>query len=187
SSALTFQGVYDVHGCHGLPFRVFSVSNSIANNVLEEDLQHTSSFFVDQAGDTLDATTACQTTDSWLGDTLDVIAKNFPVTLRSSFSQSFSSLTATSHFESLRYELADTKTDCRMTMNLARTGTFILFRLGSPLHVDVSQSERLPGFSLSTVRAIGENIVLSLKMQCKKYTYLCMLVSDKYYEFMKKG
>ncbi|KYN08953.1 hypothetical protein ALC57_18919, partial [Trachymyrmex cornetzi] len=182
SSALTFQGVYDVHGCHGLPFCVFGVGNSIANNVLEEDLQHTSSLFVDQAGDTLDTTTSCQTTDSWLGDTLDVIAKNFPVTLRSSFSQSLSSLTATSHLESLRYELADTKTDCRMTTNRWRRHLYILFRLGSPLHDDVSQSERLPGFSLSTVCAIGENIVLPLNMQCKKYTYLYMLDSDKYYE-----
>ncbi|KAG5314160.1 H2B3 protein, partial [Acromyrmex insinuator] len=74
-------------------------------------------FMPNQAGDTLDTTTSCQTTNSWFGDTLDVIAKNFPVTLRSSFSQSLSSLTATSHLESLRYERVDTKTDCRMTTN----------------------------------------------------------------------
>ncbi|KYQ55259.1 hypothetical protein ALC60_05884, partial [Trachymyrmex zeteki] len=150
SSALTFEGVYDVHGGYSLPFRVFGVGYSIANNVLKEDLQHTSSFFVDQAGYTLDTTTSCQTTDSWLGDTLDVIAKNFPVTLCSSFSQSLSSLTATSHLESLRYELADTKTNRRMRQNGWSRHLYILFRLGSPLHVDVSQSERLLGFSHSS-------------------------------------
>lgn len=49
SSSLMLQSVYGVRGSHGLPFRVFGVGDSIANNVLKEDLQHTTSFFVDQA------------------------------------------------------------------------------------------------------------------------------------------
>jgi hypothetical protein len=37
--------------------------------ILKEDLENTTSLFVDQAGDTLDTTTARETTDGWLGDT----------------------------------------------------------------------------------------------------------------------
>src|SRR5579871_1193583 len=89
STSLAFQSIDDVHGSDGLSLGVFSVGDSVTDDVFEEHLQDTTGFFVDQAGDTLDTTTTSQTADSWLGDSLDVITKNFTMTLRSSFSETF--------------------------------------------------------------------------------------------------
>jgi hypothetical protein len=98
-AALSFQSIDDVHGGDCLSLGVFSVCNGITNDVFQENFQDTTGFFVDQTGDTLDTTTAGQTTDSWLGDTLDVITKNFTMTLCASFSETFSSFTATGHVD----------------------------------------------------------------------------------------
>lgn len=48
-----------------------------ATHILKESLEDTTSFLVDQARDTLDTTTTSQTANSGLGDTLDVITKDF--------------------------------------------------------------------------------------------------------------
>ena len=72
-TSLTFQSVDDVHGGDGLPLGVLGVGDSITDDVLKEYLQHTSGLFVDESRDTFDTTTSSETTDSWLGDTLDVI------------------------------------------------------------------------------------------------------------------
>jgi hypothetical protein len=42
---------------------------------LEEDLEYTTGFFIDQTRDTLDTSTTSETTDRRLGDTLDVVTK----------------------------------------------------------------------------------------------------------------
>jgi hypothetical protein len=104
SAALAFQSVDDVHGGDCLSLGVFSVCDGITNDVFKENFQDTTGFFVDQSRDTLDTTTAGQTTDSWLGDTLDVITKNFAMTLGSSFSETFSSFTATGHVDTFSAE-----------------------------------------------------------------------------------
>lgn len=49
--------------------------------VFEEDLKDTTGLFVNEARNTLHTTTAGETTDGWLGDTLDVITKDFAMTL----------------------------------------------------------------------------------------------------------
>src|SRR5699024_12410610 len=54
SDLLAFQSVDDVHGGDGLALGVLSVGDGIADHVLQEHLQDTSSFLVDQAGDSLD-------------------------------------------------------------------------------------------------------------------------------------
>ena len=51
--------------------------------VLQEDLEDTTSLVVDSSRDTLDTTSASQSTDGWLGDTLDVVAKNLAVAFSS--------------------------------------------------------------------------------------------------------
>jgi hypothetical protein len=99
SAALAFQSVDDVHGGDRLSLSVFSVGDGITNDIFQEHLQDTTGFFVNQTRDTLDSTTAGQTTDSGLGDTLDVITKNFAMTLCSSFAETFSSFTATGHVD----------------------------------------------------------------------------------------
>ena len=96
-TSLTLQGVDDVHGCDGLTLGVFRVGDGIADDVLEEDLEHTASLLVDQAGDTLDTATTGQTANSRLGDTLDVITQDFAMTLSASLAESFTSLTTSRH------------------------------------------------------------------------------------------
>ena len=59
---------------------------------LEEDLQHTTGLFVDQARNTLDTTTTRETTDSGLGDTLDVVAQDLAVTLGSALAEALATL-----------------------------------------------------------------------------------------------
>jgi len=60
---------------------VFAVRDGVTDNVLEEDLENTTRLLVDQTGDALDTPTTSKTTDSGLGDTLDVVTKNLAMTL----------------------------------------------------------------------------------------------------------
>lgn len=98
-AALTLEGIDDIHSGDSLPLGVLGVGHSIADNVLKEDLEHTAGLLVDETGDTLDTTTTGQTADSGLGDTLDVITQDFPVTLSAPLSQTFSSFATTRHLE----------------------------------------------------------------------------------------
>ena len=93
---------------------MLSVRDGVTDDVLEEDLENTTSLLVDQARDTLDTTTAGKATDSlrdikkggqarvgqWrsfthahtgntyrLSDTLNVITKNLAVTLSTTLSE----------------------------------------------------------------------------------------------------
>jgi hypothetical protein len=95
--ALTLEGVDNIHGGDGLTTCVLRVGNRVTNDVLKEDLQDTTSLFVDETRDTLDTTTTSKTTNGRLGNTLDVIAKNLSVTLGTSLSESLSSLSAARH------------------------------------------------------------------------------------------
>ena len=81
-AALALEGVHDVHGGHGLAAGVLGVGHGITDDVLQEHLQHTAGLLVDQAGDTLDATTASQAADGGLGDALDVVPEDLAVALR---------------------------------------------------------------------------------------------------------
>ena len=46
--ALTLEGVDDVHGGDSLAAGVLSVGDRVTDDVLEEDLQHTSGLFIDE-------------------------------------------------------------------------------------------------------------------------------------------
>ena len=91
SATLPLQSINHIHSSDSLPPGVLGVGNSVADDILEEDLEDSSGLFVDQTADTLDTTSTSKTTNSRLGDTLDVISKHLPVPLGSSLSQSFSS------------------------------------------------------------------------------------------------
>lgn len=97
--SLSLEGVDDIHGSNSLPLGVLGVGDSVTDDVFQEYLEDTTSFFVDETRDTLDTTTTGKTTDSWLGDTLDVITEYLSVTLGSSFSQTFTSFSTTRHLE----------------------------------------------------------------------------------------
>ena len=98
SSTLSFQCVHNIHGCDCLPLGVLCVCDCITDDIFQENFQHTSSLLIDQSGDTFYTSTTSQTTDGWFCDPLDVITKNFPVTLSASFSKTFSSFSTSSHF-----------------------------------------------------------------------------------------
>jgi hypothetical protein len=49
---------------------MFGVGDSITNDTFKEDFEDTSSFFVDETGDTLDSATTSETTDGGFSDSL---------------------------------------------------------------------------------------------------------------------
>ena len=102
SAALSLKSIHHVHGGDGLPFGVLGVGDSIADHVLQENLQHAAGLLVDQTGDTLHSATASQAADGGLGNSLDVITENFAVTLCASFAEPFSSLSSSRHLSSVR-------------------------------------------------------------------------------------
>lgn len=97
STSLPLEGVDDVHGRDGLPLGVFGVGDGISDDVLEEHLQDTTSFLVDETGDTLDSTATSKTTDGRLRDALDVVTQNLAMTLGATLSESLASLATTRH------------------------------------------------------------------------------------------
>ena len=104
-TTLTLQGVDNVHGCHGLPLGVLGVGDGITDDVLEEHLQDTAGLLVDETGDALHTTTASETADCGLGDTLDVITQYFAVTLGASLSKTLASFTTSRHVDSSKVKL----------------------------------------------------------------------------------
>jgi hypothetical protein len=57
-----------------------TLSNRINARTLQEYLQYTSGFLVDKTANTFDTASSGKTSDSWLSDSLDVVAQDFAVT-----------------------------------------------------------------------------------------------------------
>ena len=107
---LALERVHDVQAGDGLALGVLGVGDGVADDGLEEGLEDTTGLFVDHcttsAGgrsergpshtgrDTLDTTTTRQTTDRGLGDTLDVVSQNLPVTLGAALSKTLATFAA---------------------------------------------------------------------------------------------
>ena len=96
---MPLQSIDDIHSGDSLPLGVLSVGDSVTDDVLKENLEDTSGLLIDEARDTLDTTSASQTADSGLGDTLDVVTQDFAVTLGTSLSKSLASFASSSHVE----------------------------------------------------------------------------------------
>merc|ERR1719234_2318632 len=79
SSALPLEGIDHVHGSDGLPLGMFSVGDRIPDHILEEHLENTPSLLIDEPRDALHSTSPCQSPNSRLGDTLDVVPEHLPV------------------------------------------------------------------------------------------------------------
>nr|GMD20329.1 uncharacterized protein LOC109155154 [Ipomoea batatas] len=105
SPALPLEGVDDVHRRHGLPPSVLSVGHGVSDHILEEDFEDSPGLLVDEAGDTLHASSTSQTANGRLGDPLDVVAKHLPVTLGSSLAQSLASFSTAGHFCRVKKEI----------------------------------------------------------------------------------
>jgi hypothetical protein len=86
---------------------VFSVCDGISDDALEEGLEDTSGLFVDHGGDTLDTTTTGKTSDGRLGDTLDVVAQNLAMSLRTALAETLAAFAASSHFDEVLEELCE--------------------------------------------------------------------------------
>ena len=99
SASLPLEGIDNIHGGDGLPLGVFSVGDSIPDDVLQENLEDTAGLFVDEARDTLDTSTASQTPDGGLGDALDVVPQHLAVTLGASLAESLSTFASSSHVD----------------------------------------------------------------------------------------
>jgi hypothetical protein len=76
---------------------VLGVGDGVSDDVLEEHLEDSAGLLVDEAGDSLHSATTGQPTDGRLRDSLDVVTKDFPVTLGSPLPQSLASLPSSSH------------------------------------------------------------------------------------------
>ena len=100
-SALSLQGVDNIHGSDGLTTRVLGVRDGVTDDVLEEHLEDSTSLLVDQTADALDSTTARQPADGRLGDTGNVVAQNLAVALGTSLSETLGSFS--SSFSSSRH------------------------------------------------------------------------------------
>merc|ERR1719209_18563 len=83
---LTLQGIHHVHCCHSLPLGMLSIGDSIPDNVLQEHLEHAPGLLVDEATDPLDATSACQASDSRFRNSLDVVTQHLAMSLGASLS-----------------------------------------------------------------------------------------------------
>ena len=71
---------------------MLSVGDGVTDDTLQEGLEDTTGLLVDHGGDTLDTTTTGETTDSGLGDTLDVVTQNLAVTLGATLAETLSTL-----------------------------------------------------------------------------------------------
>ena len=96
-SALSLEGVDDVHGGDGLSSGVLGVGDSVSDDVLKEDLEDTSGLLVDEAGDSLDAASSGQSPDGGLGDSLDVVSKDLSVPLGAALTETFASFSSAGH------------------------------------------------------------------------------------------
>ena len=95
--SLALQGIDNIHGSDSLTAGMLSVCNTITDDILKEDLEDTTGLFVDQTTDTLDTTTTRKTTDSRLGNTLNVITEDLTMTLGATLSESLASFSAARH------------------------------------------------------------------------------------------
>ena len=96
-ASLPLESIDNVHGSDGPSLGVLCVGDCVTDHVLQEHLENSTGLLVDEARDTLDSTTASETTDSGLSDALDVVTKDLPVTLGASLSKTFASFATTRH------------------------------------------------------------------------------------------
>jgi hypothetical protein len=67
-----------------------------STHIFEEDLENTTGLFVDETGDTLHTTTASEAANGGFCDTLDVVAKDFTMTLSTTLAKA---LPRKSHYQ----------------------------------------------------------------------------------------
>ena len=96
-ATLPLEGVDHIHRSYSLPLCMLGVGDSIPDHVLEEDLEDSSGFLVNQARDPLHSPAPCQTPDGGLCDALDVVPQHFPVALGATLPESLASFASSGH------------------------------------------------------------------------------------------
>ena len=96
-ASLPLESIDNIHGGDSLPLGMFGVGDGIPDDVLKENLEDSTGLLIDETRDTLDSSTASQTSDGGLGDSLDVVSQHLTVTLGASLSESLSSFATSSH------------------------------------------------------------------------------------------
>ena len=76
---------------------VLRVGHGVADDALQEDLEHRSRLLVDEAGDALDAAAAREAADRRFGDALDVVAQHLAVALGAALAQALAALAPSRH------------------------------------------------------------------------------------------
>ena len=102
---LVLEHSHHVHGGHRLPLCVLGVGHCVSDDALQEHLEDTSGFLVDETADALHATPTGKTMDGGLGDALEVHEGYLPVTLCTSatHANNKASVPQTSHPQSLTH------------------------------------------------------------------------------------
>ena len=65
---------------------MFAIRNGIADDILKEKLENTADFFINKAGDTLNASSSGQSANRRLCNALDIIAEYLAMTFSTAFS-----------------------------------------------------------------------------------------------------
>ena len=92
-SSLSLEGVDDIKGSDGLSAGVFGVGDRVSDDVLKERSEDSSGLLVDVRADSLDTTSACESSDGGLGDAHDGLLEGLA-------GESLGSLLATLSFSS---------------------------------------------------------------------------------------
>ena len=96
-TSLSLERVHYVERGDGASFGVFGVGDRVTNDRFEEELEDTTRLVVDETRDTLDTSTSRKTSDSGLGDTLNVVAQNLAVSLGTTLAEALATFTASRH------------------------------------------------------------------------------------------
>ena len=75
SAALALERMDHIKSSHSLATSVLSVGHSVTNDVFEEHLEDTTGFFINKSRNALHTSSSRKTTNCWLRDALDVVAR----------------------------------------------------------------------------------------------------------------
>ena len=79
---------------------MFSVSDRVPDDILQEDFENSSSLLIDQTGDPFDPSSSSESSNGRLGDSLDVVSQDLAVTFGTALSETFAAAFTTSgHLE----------------------------------------------------------------------------------------
>ena len=97
SPALPLESINNIHGSDGLPPGVLGVCDRVPDHVLKEVPEDAPDLLIDVTADTLDTTSPSETADSWLCDTLDVLAHNLAMPLGTTLTETLTTFASSRH------------------------------------------------------------------------------------------